>query len=128
MWIMTPVGFVSIVKVEQGHAFAGCYAIRSRSGKQLQDFVNRYLTPTVEKSATYLAVITKTPSNDYAYRIYVSEKKLQEVFVQLSKSIDYPNFKNACMGTTGYKKFLSEVWNVGANFFGSYGQKGKYTE
>ena len=83
MWLMTKIGFFSIVK--KGNEFGkDTWTIRSRSKQDMEN---------LKKFAWLNGEVLTTPEGDYHYRIIINVEELKDIFDKLPESIDYPNFK-----------------------------------
>lgn len=98
MWLMTTVGFFSIVEKPPGK-----FCIRARCRKDLENLR--------EEALGVAAEIIKTPKNDYPYRVIVDRQEFMRCFDTFLKLITYGNFK-AEVGKTNPKreKLYHQVW------------------
>jgi hypothetical protein len=80
MWLMTQMGFFSIVK----KGGKNTWTIRSRCKKDMDN---------LKEFASLKGNVIITSKSDYHYRILISGKELQTLFEKLPDSIEYPNFK-----------------------------------
>ena len=102
MWLFTPFGFYSVVRIEG----AKVLTVRARVRADLNRLRRRYLpslSPTVA-----------TPMADYPYRATVSAADLARAAQRIIEDIDYPNFKNAVLGELGEDReaLCHGVWEV----------------
>lgn len=99
MWIMTTIGFFSVVEKPKN-----TMCIRARKMEDLQAF--RKLFP---ESSTIL----KTPKADYRYRVFVSRADFEKNFYKLVQLINYSNFKDAVFKVNPKReKIYHKVWAV----------------
>lgn len=125
MWLFTKEANVSIVRSDSIKSKSQpWFAIRCRSRTQLVAFLKAYHSsePLIE------TMIQDTQDSDYRYRVFVAQTTLQMIMLHVTKAIDYPNFKNACVGSKAYKNVLERVWCATADMFGYYGNKGSVDE
>lgn len=123
MWLMTPIGFFSIVSVigTDGKSHPTNVMVRTRSKKHLLAFVQALKTSgCVEETV----LIIDTPNADYPYRIVVSRKSVGLVVSQFVSEIHYGNFKMEASRKRDdvYHRFLSKVWYLGVTTFTRKGQ------
>lgn len=95
MWIMTNVGFVSLVAHRDNmHILIA----RARAAGQLEA-----LFPENE--------VEYTPEADYAYRTYIHRIDAADLIGDMIEDIDYPNFKGSVKDGDLHDTYES-VWNV----------------
>jgi hypothetical protein len=80
MWIMTSIGFFSIVEKPKGYM-----CIRSRILRDLERF--QHLIPGSDP-------IVRTRMSDYRYRTFMPRERFEKEFFRFSKLITYDNFKD----------------------------------
>ena len=113
MWLMTKLGFYSIVERDPGE-----FHIRSRERQDLENLVGR-----VPLSGER---IFDTPEADYAARIVTDRDTIRSVMEFLADSLDYGNFKGKIDATPDQQhKPYHEVWGVMADALGAYGRPGR---
>ncbi len=102
MWLMTTVGFFSVVRKENDDDLT----VRARVQEDLEDLGRRYL-PT-------LGPIEAGGGSDYPYRARVSATAFAAAVANLVEDIDYPNFKDAVASRQGLERARAygEVWSV----------------
>lgn len=81
MWMMTKIGFYSIVEKP-----IGTMQIRSRSSRDLQILIDTMFPNEPE--------IITTLNSDYKYRIIISKDTWMKMAPFIFGMIDYPNFKD----------------------------------
>lgn len=104
MWIITPIGFFSIVRKPDDVA-SGTLTVRARVRGDLEAL--RALCPE-------LGDIVESPHNDYRFRARGPTAAVGAVLARLTEEIDYDNFKAAVGARQGYERALlyHEVWDV----------------
>lgn len=102
MWIMTTVGFFSVVQKEG----ANHLTVRSRVAADLDQLRARYLPE--------LSPTTATPGNDYRYRATVSHAAFGEAMSRIVANVTYSNFKSEVEHVQGLERELvyAKVWTV----------------
>ena len=100
MWVFTLEGFVSAVRESYDHFDL---VVRARDKKSLE---------TLEFVSGRKA--WATPSNDYPYRIKVTNWDFDRFLELATEDISYSNFKMAVDANRGktYAKALSKVWSA----------------
>ena len=110
MWLVTKLGFYSIVQKEDG------FHVRAREKHDLENLV--------KAAGLTDAKIIETPSADYACRIIASKAEVLQAMAALGEGIDYDNFKNKIHATPDQAhKPVGAVWKVFSDALGSYGRK-----
>lgn len=107
MWLMTKMGFFSIVKKGDMFGKADTWCIRSRAKKDLENL----------KKFTALEgeIIETLEDSDYHYRVFISGRELNNLFRVLPSSIEYPNFKQMIHANKDQQEkypFYKECWHV----------------
>jgi len=98
MWMMTKIGFFSIVEKPPGKI-----CIRARSRKDLENLLEEVLGVASK--------IIKTPKNDYPYRVIVDREEFMRCFDTFLKLVTYSNFKNEVAKTDPQReKLYHQVW------------------
>lgn len=102
MWIMTTVGFFSVVQKEG----ANHLTVRSRVAADLDQLRARYLPE--------LSPTTATPGNDYRYRATVSHAAFGDAIARIVADVTYSNFKSEVEHVQGLERELvyAKVWTV----------------
>jgi hypothetical protein len=99
MWIMTKIGFFSMVEKPKGQI-----CIRSRSVKDMID-LQKKVFPDYN--------ILHTPKADYPYRLIVPIKYFRSEFGKLANTVDYPNFKSEVGSKNSHRENLyHQVWAI----------------
>ena len=123
MWICSKWGFFSIVAAldDDGELDTTRMVIRSRRRQHLEALaanVDDHLFSPVE--------ILSTPESDYPFRVVVCAETAWRVVEQLSRSVDYSNFKNAVANQltvdADYLRFLHHTWAAGLDFMEDWRQ------
>ena len=111
MWLMTRYGFFSIVcaRGKGGRVLRGVMMVRARKKEHLE---------RIKELNTGLGPIVETDDTDYPYRIIARRRVVKALVNQITRDIDYGNFKSAAAqdDTTGdgtYITFLHAVWAAG---------------
>ena len=105
MWLMTPVGFFSIVcKAEDKKT--GTLTIRSRVREDLLA-----LQATVLPG---MGAILENAGSDYRFRAVAPRKEVAAAMAEMVMQLDYDNFKNAVAKRQGKPRahVYGEVWSV----------------
>lgn len=104
MWLMTNIGFFSIVEKDDDHA-ENLLTIRARCRSDLLAIKALYLP---EASG-----IETSSDNDYAYRIRAPRRATSAALAKLTSDIDYPNFKQHVLERQGKFRanIYGEVWH-----------------
>lgn len=105
MWLLTPVGFFSIVRKPED-AEAGWLTVRARVRADLdalRDELLPELGPTVESHDT-----------DYRYRARAPKEAVAVAMVRMVEQLDYGNFKSAVSRRQGHGRaaVYHDVWDV----------------
>lgn len=105
MWIITPLGFFSIVQ-KPGDAAAGTLTVRARVRSDL-DALKAAVLPG-------LGVISESRSTDYRFRATALRSLVEAAMAKLTAQLDYSNFKNQVNKTQGSKRsnLYHDVWTV----------------
>jgi hypothetical protein len=101
MWILTTVGFFSVVQ-KRGDSFL---TVRARIASDLDHLRKKYMP---ELSGTVMGQGT-----DYPYRATISHDNFTRGMVKLMRDIRYSNFKNEALKKMGGKReeVYSKVWH-----------------
>lgn len=98
MWMMTKIGFFSIVEKPPGKT-----CIRARCREDLENLLEEVLGVESE--------IIKTPKNDYQYRVIVDREEFMRCFDTFLKLVTYSNFKNEVAKTNRRREEIyHQVW------------------
>lgn len=105
MWLITPVGFFSVVRKPEDIA-AGTLTVRSRVRSDLDALRAGFLlelTPTKESTST-----------DYRFRAQAPKAAVAAALAKLAESIDYSNFKDVVAKRQGKDRahLYHRVWDV----------------
>lgn len=103
MWIASKYGFFSIVQ----KGGPGQWMVRARVKNDLNILADRMHLP-------HDRVLT-TSGTDYAYRMILTEEEKNLVFIILSDSVDYDNFKDAVKHTPNQKNKVGaymQIWSI----------------
>ena len=105
MWIITPLGFFSIVQ-KPGDAVAGTLTVRARVRSDL-DALKAAVLPG-------LGAISESRSTDYRFRATALRSLVEAAMAKLMAQLDYSNFKNQVNKTQGPKRshLYHDVWAV----------------
>jgi hypothetical protein len=102
MWLLTSVGFFSIVR-KPGEVDL---TVRARSRDDLEAFSAEYVPsmgPIIEGAGT-----------DYPYRAHASPDAVAAAVARIVLEIDYPNFKDAVADRQGFGRahIYGDVWSA----------------
>lgn len=105
MWIITTVGFFSIVQKPEDKK-TDTLTIRARVRSDLEALRDNYL-PT-------LGPIVAHAGTDYQYRATAPRAEVAAAIQQLVLTTDYPNFKNVVASRQGYERasIYGKLWTV----------------
>jgi hypothetical protein len=113
MWLMTRLGFFSVVCARQAGGESGTLdpdtlMVRARSKRHLTNLIGRY--PEQLGGAD----IRADAGTEYPYRIIVAKPVWRAVMGLLTDELDYGNFKNevsaAGLCDLEYSRALADVW------------------
>ena len=124
MWLLTPVGFFSIVE-KPGDAATATLTVRARVRSDLDALRTMYL-PELSPSK-------ETRAADYRFRASAPREAVAAAMSKLAKAIDYSNFKDAVAKRQGKARaeLYHGVWDVlctmqsSPNFETRVGRSGK---
>ncbi|MFM2148283.1 MAG: hypothetical protein RLZZ187_589 [Pseudomonadota bacterium] len=104
MWLMTDIGFFSIVE-KPADKGSGLLTIRSRMRSDLEAFGQR---------CRFSGGITAEAGTDYPYRAAARKADVAAALAQLAADIDYPNFKDRVKTVQGSARAAAygDVWSV----------------
>jgi hypothetical protein len=105
MWLMTPIGFFSIVRKPNDLA-TNTLTIRSRIRSDLEDLRKRYLPG--------LSEIEENAGTDYRYRATALRSDVSTAFAKMVQDLNYENFKDevAHKQGEGRERVYEKVWSV----------------
>jgi hypothetical protein len=113
MWILTKIGFYSIIKKTSYLNPDGpaVFNIRGRDKDDLKRFAE-LVSPDLAKRP----VVHEYAHSDYPYRVYLNtQEEMDAVMAKLSALIDYNNFKDTIKATPHQKAKLEpyeEFWSL----------------
>jgi hypothetical protein len=101
MWLITTVGFFSIVR-KQGETDL---TVRARARTDLEALAKRYLPS--------LGQIIDGGGTDYPYRARVASKPFADAVARMVLDVDYANFKNTVAARQGQDRahVYGDVWD-----------------
>jgi hypothetical protein len=102
MWVMTQVGFFSIVR-KRGETHL---TVRARVRSDLEALEKEYLPS--------LGPIISGGGTDYPYRATVDSKALATAMARMVEEIDYSNFKDTVAARQGFERahVYGEIWST----------------
>jgi hypothetical protein len=105
MWIITPLGFFSIVQ-KPADVAAGTLTVRARVRSDLEALKAAVLPG--------LGTITESKSTDYRFRATALRALVESAMAKLTAQLDYSNFKNQVAKVQGSKRahLYHDVWDV----------------
>lgn len=105
MWLITPIGFFSIVQKPSDLA-ADTLTVRARLRTDLEALRDQYLPG--------LGAITESKTNDYRYRAVAPRAEVATAMASLIQQLDYSNFKNQVATKQGSARahLYHGVWDV----------------
>lgn len=105
MWIITPLGFFSIVQ-KPSDVSAGTLTVRARVRSDLEALQAAVLPG--------LGKITESKSTDYRFRATALRPLVEAAMAKLTQQLDYSNFKNQVAKVQGSKRahLYHDVWAV----------------
>ena len=103
MWLMTPIGFFSIVE-KHNDRHDGTLTVRARVEGDLAALKSRYLPE--------LGEIKAGEGTDYQFRATAPREAVARALSQLTLDLDYANFKDEVSRVQGYERarVYGEVW------------------
>lgn len=111
MWIMSTLGFYSIVKKEGG------IHIRARKRGDIERLLN---------VCGFHTGILESREADYRYRIIIPEGDLGFVMEILGSSVEYPNFKDAIAGVASQQSRVGAYHRIWSEMEREAGEEGAY--
>lgn len=105
MWLMTPVGFFSVVR-KPTDIEGKTLTVRARVREDLEALKTKYL-PELDE-------IQESEVNDYRYRAVATQEAVAQAMARLVNDLDYDNFKNAVAKRQGQGRadVYHDVWSV----------------
>jgi ADP-ribose pyrophosphatase YjhB (NUDIX family) len=105
MWLITPIGFFSIVQ-KPGDSAAGTLTIRARAKGDLEVLRDNYLSS--------LGPVIANAGTDYRYRAQAPRKDIADAMLNLVAEINYDNFKNEVQKRQGSARAHTyhKVWDA----------------
>ena len=105
MWLITPIGFFSIV-CKPGDEEQGTLTVRSRVKSDLEALRKNFLPS--------LGAIVEGAGTDYRYRAKARRDDIGKALAQMVQQLDYENFKNEVVHKQGKYRanVYAKVWNV----------------
>jgi 8-oxo-dGTP pyrophosphatase MutT (NUDIX family) len=121
MWIITPIGFFSIVQ-KPGDIAVGTLTVRARVRSDLEALKAAVLPG--------LGPIAESKSTDYRYRATAPRALVEAAMGKLAAQLDYANFKNQVAKVQGAKRanLYHDVWDVLHRMQGDPGYELKATK
>ena len=105
MWLITPVGFFSVVR-KPTDIKAQTLTVRARARSDLEALKAQYLPE--------LGPIQESPVNDYRFRAVAPRQAIAAAMARLIQRLDYSNFKSEVARVQGPARAhrYHEVWDV----------------
>lgn len=105
MWLITPVGFFSIVQ-KPGDKPKGTLTVRSRVRSDLAALKQHFLTG--------MGPIQESHDTDYRFRAVAPRSEVSAAMARMVDGLDYSNFKSEVGKTQGHKRasLYHKVWDV----------------
>lgn len=105
MWLITPVGFFSVVQ-KPGDKLKGTLTLRSRVRGDLTALKQHYLPG--------LGPIQESHHTDYRFRAVAPRAEVSAAMARMVDGLDYSNFKSEVGKTQGHKRanLYHKVWDV----------------
>jgi hypothetical protein len=105
MWLITPLGFFSIV-CKPDDIGTETLTVRARVRSDLEALREQYLPG--------LKQIAENTGTDYRYRAKAPRDEVAEAIAQMLRRLEYDNFKNEVTKTQGKHRasVYGKVWNV----------------
>lgn len=103
MWIFTTFGFFSVVQKTGDTGFT----VRARCQEDLENLCQRYLPKENLQ-------IIEGEGTDYPYRIKVGKDTFSEVVKEITRDVEYSNFKSEVMAVQGLEReqVYASVWST----------------
>jgi hypothetical protein len=105
MWLITPVGFFSVVR-KPTDIQSETLTVRSRVRADLEALKTQYLPE--------LGAIQESQVNDYRFRATAPQAAVAAAMAQLVENLDYANFKDEVKARQGpaRARLYHQVWDV----------------
>jgi 8-oxo-dGTP pyrophosphatase MutT (NUDIX family) len=105
MWLITPIGFFSIVQ-KPGDVAADTLTIRSRVRSDLEALRQHHLP--------HLGAITESKTHDYRFRAVAPRAEVAQAMAEMVKQLNYSNFKSHVAKTQGNPRshLYHKVWDL----------------
>ena len=105
MWLITPIGFFSVVQ-KPADKKTGVLTIRARVRGDLDKLREKYLPS--------LGPIEDSVGTDYRYRANAPQAETSTAVARMIADIDYSNFKNEVAKSQGHNRsdVYHDVWTV----------------
>lgn len=105
MWLITPVGFFSVVR-KPSDVRAKTLTVRARVRSDLEALRAHHLAE--------LGDIHESATNDYRYRATAPQAAVAYAMMSLVETLDYDNFKNTVKDRAGSRRahLYHDVWDV----------------
>lgn len=105
MWLVTPIGFFSIVQ-KPGDKQNGTLTVRSRVRSDLAALKQHYLPG--------LGLIQESHDTDYRFRAVAPRSEVSAAMARMVDGLDYSNFKSEVAKKQGHKRasLYHKVWDV----------------
>ena len=113
MWILTKIGFYSIIK-KPSHLNPDGPAVFNIRGRDKDDL--KRLAELISPDLAKLPVVHEYDYSDYPYRVYLhTQEEMDAVMAKLSVLIDYDNFNDTIKATPHQKAKIEpyeELWSL----------------
>ncbi len=105
MWLITPVGFFSVVR-KPTDIKANTLTVRARVRSDLEALKTAYLPE--------LGPIQKSSTNDYRFRAVAPQAAVAQAMARLVQDLDYSNFKDEVARRQGSDRahLYHDVWST----------------
>lgn len=105
MWLITPVGFFSVVR-KPTDIKKHTLTVRSRVRSDLEALKAQFLPE--------LGAIQESTTNDYRFRAVAPQAAVAQAMSRLVEDVDYSNFKNEVAQRQGHGRsdLYHDVWSV----------------
>jgi hypothetical protein len=111
MWLMTPIGFYSVVAHRDKPQRV---LVRARCRQDLERLLELDTAGLPPSRAAFPAPIVQTLQADYPYRVELGRKRWEHLAGLLARHVDYPNFKDAVKDRQGPARagVYTSVWGA----------------
>ncbi len=105
MWLITPIGFFSIVEKPDDRS-AGTLTIRARVRSDLESLR--------EAALPSLGEVAESRNTDYRFRAKAQRSEVAAALARMIEQLDYDNFKSEVARQQGSKRahLYHDVWDV----------------